>query len=673
MNEPNYAQEISNSLSLDAGSVNNVLNLVDDDNTVHFIARYRKEKTGNLNEEQIRLIISSRDKSQNLYKAKIKAIKNIEEQGKLTEELRNSIEQAKSMTIVEDLYAPYKRKKKTKADIAREKGFEIITNQIIRCAPLEIPDRLKEYTREEIIGGAQDIIAQDIADSVKYKDMLRKHYTTYGRIISKKKTKIDEKVQKETYKFEIYSSFNQNIKKLKSYQTLAMNRGENIGILKVSLFKDETSYEKFLFLFRVRENELLDTALKEGYKKLFQSTQREIRTSMTEKASVEAIKVFERNLYELLMLKPHYGESVLAIDPGLRTGCKLCVLDSAGMPTKFDKLFLHKAEEEKLKKLFEGVDKVVIGNGTASKECYKLVKKVLGVDSILVNEDGASVYSASKIGQEEFPDLDLTNRGTISIGRRYIDSLSEIVKVPVLSMGVGMYQHDMNQKELETKLKAIVEDAVNIVGININSASPYLLQYVSGINKTSAKKIFANRPYKRRDDLLKILSAKAYQQAVGFLRVPESENKFDSTSIHPEQYSLAKFIVSKDCKNIFVKYESELKQIQADVTPEIVADIITNYEVKEIRQHEGTLKVKEAIKIEDLKEDDYVSGVIRNVTQFGAFVDIGLKNNGLIHISELADKFVKDPLDIVSIGQEVKARVIKIDRDNGKVGLSLKR
>ncbi|OVE74656.1 hypothetical protein BVX95_01630 [archaeon D22] len=668
--------KISTELNLLNWQVKNVLDMMSEDNTVHFIARYRKEKTGNLDENEIRSVIELNEKIVKLEKARESAIKNIDEQGKLTEELKSKILACKTIQEVEDIYEPYKRTRKTKADVAMEKGFGVVSKQIRFQQALNIPKHLLEkYSKEEIISGAQDIISQEIADNPSLKEFVRSQYFSYG-IISSKFKKLDEKAEKESYKFEIYRSFSQNINKLKSYQILALNRGEDLNILSVSLEKDEVFFERFekRLIKSPQNQDLLKPSVKEGYNKIFSSIEREVRSKIRDVAEEDAIKVFQENLKNLLMLKPHYNSSILAVDPGFRTGCKICVLDKNGTPKKFSKFYIEKGEDAKriIESLISEVDVVVVGNGTGSDEAQKILSE-FNKPIIVMNESGASVYSTSKIGNEEFPNLDATERGTVSIGRRYIDSLSELVKVPVTSIGVGMYQHDITQKQLEQKLKETVEDVVNLVGINVNSASPYLLSYISGLNIRSAIKIFEKRPYKSREELGKVLSKKAFEQSIGFLRVPQSSEELDNTAVHPEQYELARIIINH-LKQDVNSYIDELKKLNSDVTIEIVNDIIENIRnsKKEFRENEGILSRKKSLKIEDLSEGDIIEGVIRNVTQFGAFVDIGIKNDALIHISHLANKFVKDPLEVVSIGEEVRAKVIAIDVEKGRVNLSLK-
>lgn len=679
-------KDIALNTKISLKQVSNVLKLTSENCTVHFIARYRKEMTNNLNEDSIRLIISENEKAIALDKAKDSALKSIEEQGKLTNDLKNSIINAKTILELDDIYAPYKRKRKTKADIARENGFEPVATLIRLQKPIVISSELSsKFSEDEIIQGAIDILAQDIADDVKLKDMVRNYYSQNAVISSslKDESKFNDKQQKEMYKFKIYYSFTSLITKLKSYQILALNRAESLGILKVNLLKEDSFYLTFCSKLKTKSGHHpeFDKAIKSGYDKLFSSVENELRSSLTESAELKAISLFQENLTKLLMLKPHNDKTILAIDPGFRTGCKICVLVD-GMPIEFSKIYLDKQNDtiSILNSLFNkySIDVIVIGNGTASDESFELISTNFVSYSdkiIIVNESGASVYSTSDIGKDEFPSLDATDRGTISIGRRYIDSLSELVKVPVTSIGVGMYQHDINQKVLEKKLSETVEDVVNLVGINVNTASPYLLSYVSGINKKTAQKIFSNRPYVSRVALKKVLSAKVYEQCIGFLRVPISNEILDNTAIHPEQYPLAKFIISKiNESNIYLSYKSDLVKLYPLVALETVNDIINNYNLlgKELRQYEGNVNKTKVIKIEDLKVDDILDGIVRNITQFGVFVDIGLKNDGFVHISNIANQFVKNPSDFVTIGESIKVKVIEIDLDKNRIALSIK-
>lgn len=688
MNEPNYVKIISSRLSLSENQVKNVLKLIEEQNTIPFIARYRKEMTQNLDENHLREIVDLQKKEENLYNAKKTAINGIEEQGKLTSELKSQIENAKSLKEVEDIYAPYKRKKKTKAQIAIEKGFMPIAQQIKNQEKINISSELLDkYSKEEIIEGACDILIQEIVDDVKIKGDFRFYFNKYGEITSKYKTQkslddLPDKTKKQIHKFEIYDEFSADVIKIKGYQTLAINRGENLGILNAKLEKDDIPLENLeeQFIDEDKENvELLKGIIKKAYSRIFTSIETEIRGDLTKKAEDESIIVFQKNLKELLMRKPQYGNKILAIDPGFRTGCKIAVLDDKTNPVYFDKIYLEKSENaiRILKDIFSkyDFDYVVLGNGTGTNETFNLLKNNFECKIVVVDESGASVYSASVIGQEEFPNLDATDRGTVSIGRRFIDPLAELVKIPVHSIGVGMYQHDMNEKELGEKLGYVTEDVVNLVGINVNTASFSVLKYISGLNLRSAKKIAENKPYSSRGDLKKVLSKKAFEQSAGFLRIPESENKFDNTNIHPDQYKLADFIISKKLdENDFTKYESEIKKLYDLANEETIKDILIAYENigRDAREHSGNLEIKETKEMSDLKENDILDGVVRNIMPFGVFVDIGVKNSGLVHISELADKFVQNPADIVDVGQKVKVKIISLDLDKGKIGLSMK-
>lgn len=673
--EPNFIEIISNKLNLNLKQVGNTLKLIEEGATTPFIARYRKESTGNLDENQIREIIEIKKYQEKLFNLKKTVLNSINEQKKLTKEIKENILRAKIIQEVEDIYEPYRRTKKTKADIAKERGFEIISKQILNQKEIKIPQSLLDkYSQEEILSGAQDIIAQDIAEDIKYKESLRFYYNKYGEIESKYKTKLDdlnEKDKKQIYKFEIYDNFISEIKKIKSYQILALNRGENLKILNVKLINDEIALDNLIENIRnLNSNDfLLIPAIKEGYKKLFKSIETEIRNNLTKKAHIDSITTFQNNLKELLLTKPNYNKEILAIDPGFRTGCKIAILNKYGEPKEYNKIFLEK-EKDTIKIIKDLIEKhkseiIVIGNGTGSNECFEILSKEIDLPYVIVNESGASVYSASKVGAEEFPDIDLTNRGTISIGRRFIDPLSELIKIPVESIGVGMYQHDINQKELSQKLSFVVEDVVHSIGINLNTASKYLLENISGLTSKSAQKIINNKPYRSRKELKKILTPKAYEYSIGFLRIPESKEELDNTSIHPKDYIVAKKIINEDIKS----YNSNL-----NIDENTFNFIIESYSKKgfDPRIYEANFQIKKTKKIEDLKEEDIIEGIVRNIMQFGAFVDIGLKNEGLIHISEIANSYVDDVNKFLKIGQKVKVKIISIDLEKGKIQLSLK-
>lgn len=687
---PNYIEIVSSVLGFKNYQVEVVLELVAEWATVPFIARYRKERTGNLDEGQIRDIIELQKKEENLFNAKNTAINGITELGMMTDELMQNLINAKTLKEVEEIYKPYKSKKKTKAMIAIEKWFQVVADMIKQNQKPDVGNEnirclLENYPLEEIIEGSIDIIGAEISAHSELRHTLIEQLQKYGMMVSNKKSekmleKLNEKDKDQIKKFEIYFDFSAKIAYIKPYQILALNRGENLGILTVKLEKDDIIFDKIKYKYaqilelRGAFISELEDAFKIGYEALFSSVENEIRSDLNEIGEDDSIRTFQANLANLLMTKPEYGNTILAIDPGYRAGCKMAVLDKLGNPIYFDKIFLHALVEarNKLQTILAKyeIDVVIVGNGTGTDEVQALVGDVFKKEIFVVNESGASVYSASDIAAEEFPDLDSLDRGTISIGRRYIDPLSELVKVPVGSIGVGMYQHDMPEKKLEEKLGYVVEDSVNQVGINVNTASIYLLGHISWIDKRQAKKIYNNRPYKSREALKKVLSEKAYEQAIGFLRVPESKQVLDNTDIHPDQYALAEYII----ENKITKVDEQAKKLYSEVNADTIAFIIESYNNlgKEKRVNSTHTKAKKAVTMESLKVGDILDGVVRNVVAFGAFVDVWLKNDGLVHISELADTFVKNPMDIVQVGDKVKVRITAIDLEKNKLQLSMK-
>lgn len=686
MQEPEYNHIIAQTLNLRPSQIENVLKLLQQENTVPFIARYRKEATGNLEETTIRMIAEKKEKLEKLYSAQKSTLEKIASKNQLTNELKTAILQATSIKEIELLYAPYKQKRKTRATIAIEKGFANIAEQLYRQQPLKIPSSLlANYPQQEIIDGACAIISQRIADDNGNRQQIREYYQDRGKINSTYSTKLDEltpKAKEQVHKFSIYKDFQQPIEKLKAYQILALFRGEKLGILKVKLVNEEPALQQLQRQFPSAKadptsRQYLETCIKEGYKKIFASTENEIRTHLKEKAELESVSVFQKNLQKLLMTKPRYGTKVLAIDPGYRTGCKLAIIDQNTNPLAFDKIFLHKPEAaiaiiEKLIQQHKP-DLAVIGNGTAGNETAEFLQKHFSLPITMVNESGASVYSASKIGGEEFPDLDATERGTVSIGRRFIDPLSELVKIPVESIGVGMYQHDVDNKLLKQKLSYVVEDVVNSVGINVNTASSYLLKEISGLDARMAKKIIKNKPYRNREELSKILSEKAYQQAAGFLRIPESSHPFDNTAIHPEQYRVANYIIDNKIQN-YPSHAWTLKNIYTQINQETFLDILAAYQQagQDPRKHEAVLITGTTHEPSSIKIGKILPGIVRNITTFGAFIDIGLKNDGLVHISEIANEYIRDPADVLDVGQQVTVKIISLDLDKNKIGLSIR-
>ena len=728
LTEPNYIQLIANQLNLNENQVKAVLDLIAEGATVPFIARYRKEKTGNLDENQIRQILEIKTKEENLYKAKQTALNWIAEKGKLTPELEKNIIQAKTLKEVEEIYKPYKSKRKTKAMIAEEKWLWPVAkaiksgkwkvkskDELQNILKPEEWKKIKDLDEKEILEGALEILSAEIVQNSKLRDWLRNQILKNWLVISKIKwekalEKLPETSKNQIHKFEIYKDFSAPVSKIKSYQTLAINRGENLGILSKKIKIDDDNFEELFY----KQQEKLDgynfqklekissdlfwksLLISTPYKKLFEAVENEVFGILKEKAEDDGIEVFQSNLFELLMTKPSYGKSILAIDPWYRTWSKIVLLDKFWNPVKFGKIYLHKEDEAKqiLKDFLSEAEIVVIWNWTASWETAELVLELTDKPVYIVNESGASVYSASKVAQEEFPDLDLTDRWTVSIWRRFIDPLSELVKIPVGSIGVGMYQHDMPAKKLEEKLGYVVEDVVNQVGINVNTASVHVLKNISWIDLRTAKKIYNNRPYKSREDLKKILSDKVYQQAIWFLRVPNSPEPLDNTDIHPEQYGLAKWIVNSEkwiidleklkkmndkeiedlSKKLFAENKEEFKKLYEDVNEETIKFILKALKNAwtDPRKNFAHKKASKKLSIDDVKEGDILEGIVRNIMPFGVFVDIGLKNDWLVHISQLANEFVRDPADFVQIWDKVKVKVIWIDKEKGKIQLSMK-
>ena len=678
---PNYFEKISQELGFTQNQIQVVMELTQEWGTVPFIARYRKERTWDLDENHIRSIIELHTKLENIHAAKQTAVNGIVELGKMTPELMENILSAKTLKEVEELYKPYKSKKKTKAMIALEKGFGPVAESLKKNL-VEIPEGLlKEYSKEEILDGAIEIVWAEVNANSQLRHRLMEELQKYGSTSSSLKSekmleKLNEKDKEQIPKFDIYKDFSVRLAYIKPYQILALNRWEKLGILNVKIEKDEIIFDKLLGNFKYSLKlkdiipELLE-AFKRGFENLFSSVENELRSMLSDIGEDSSIETFQTNLKALLMTKPESSKSILAIDPGFRVGCKICVLDEFGNPKLFDKIFLHEEAKTKFKHKDiiseHKVEVVVIGNGTWAKETSTLVASIFDKDIFIVNESWASVYSVSKTAEEEFPNLDSLDRGTVSIGRRYLDPLSELVKIPVGSIGVGMYQHDMPEKKLEQKLWYVVEDTVNEVGINVNTASIYVLNHISWIDKRQAKKIYENRPYASRKELKKVLSAKVYEQAIGFLRVPESAEPLDNTDIHPDQYKLAKYIL----ENNSTKVDEKMKELYPEVTQSTVDFILNAYQNLGKEKRVNSTHSKANLKSGDVKEWDILEWVVRNVVAFGAFVDIGMKNDGLVHVSQLSDTFVKNPMDIVQVGDRVKVKITQID-EKWKIQLTMK-
>ena len=689
---------ISQRLSLRRNQVENTVKLLDDENTVPFIARYRKEMTGSLDEVQIREIEKQINYERNLYQRKKEVLSSILSQGKLTEELEKKILDSQKLSEVEELYLPYKPKRKTRAAKAIEKGLAPLAEIIKKNLNPEVA--AKDFVNaekgvanvEEALAGAMDIIAEEFAEFFEVRNLLRQTIIDTGNFEVKKKN------PEEKDEFDMYKDYKEPVKTIKNHRILAINRGEAKDKLSVKItIDDEISFKSTYNLFITKnqciDNKWLNLACEDGYKRLlFPSIVSDVRQTLTEKAEKEAIGVFAKNLYNLLLTPPLKNRRILAIDPGIRTGSKIAILDEFGNFLDDTKIYQEEEEEsmdslERLVKKYR-IELIAIGNGTACRDVEKLVAKTikerdLKCKFLIVPETGASVYSASDIAREEFPELDVTVRGAISIGRRVLDPLTEYVKIDPKSLGVGQYQHDVNQKELSKTLDEIVEDAVNKVGVFLNTASVPLLKHVSGISERVAKNIVEYRlrhgPFKSRFDLLKVpgVGEKVFTQAAGFLRIPESPNKLDNSWIHPESYPIAEELLK------IIESGKELKEeIAIEIAKkygknkETIQDILEDFKKpgRDPREDiEAPVLKADVLSIEDLKVGMILKGTVRNVTDFGAFVDIGIKNDGLVHISELSDNFVDDPMAIVSVGQIVEVRVIDIDKERGRVSLSMKK
>lgn len=710
MNEK-IIKNIASDLNVKDSQVASALKLLSEGATIPFIARYRKEVTGALDEEQLRKINEVYAYEVNLLERKESVIKLIDEKGLLTDELKEKILNAEKLVEVEDLYRPFKEKKKTKATDAINNGLEPLAKMIMSfptkgditsLTSKFINDKVK--TVEEAVTGASYIIAEYISDNAYYRKWLRNFIFKNGFIISKKKK--DAEDEKKVY--EMYYDFKEEVSKIKSYRVLAINRAEKEKIVTVSIDIDDAKVLSFFEEKIIKNKEsfavdIVKNAIKDSYKRLiFPSVEREIRAALSEKAEDVAIKNFSENLENLLLTPPIKDKMVLGFDPAYRTGCKLAVLNPVGKVLKIEKIYPHppvnKYEEAKAKTIDlinkYNIDIVAIGNGTASRESEKFISDVIKsidrkVDYIIVSEAGASVYSASPLAIKEFPDLVVEERSAISIGRRLQDALSELVKITPESIGVGLYQHDVNAKKLSSSLDFVVTSAVNEVGVNINTASPSLLKHISGLTKTYIDKIIKYREEKgkilSREEVLKnkLLSEKVYEQAIGFMRVEGGSNIFDTTDIHPESYDIAKKVM--EILNINAeeigKCSDKLKDINAKNlasklgTDEYTIDTILKSFAKAHRdprdEMEKPILKSDILEIKDLKINDKLEGTVRNVVDFGAFVDIGLHNDGLIHISKMSKNYIKHPSEVLKVGDIISVYVIGIDKEKEKVQLSL--
>ena len=708
-------KQISKDLNIKEKQAEVVLSLLQEGNTIPFIARYRKEATGALDEEIIRSINEVYIYQVNLLKRKEDVIRLIDEKGMLTEELKNDIMACNKLVDVEDLYRPYKEKKKTKATEAIANGLEPLANLIMEFKNRNINEEAKAFlndkveTIEKAIEGAKYIIAEVISDNAEYRKYIRENIFKFGTLTSKLKKKSNELDINKTY--EMYYDFSESIKNIKPHRILAVNRGEKEGILSVNIEVDDSHIlnyleKKIIKNPNVVESQIVKEAILDGYKRLiFPSVEREIRSDLKAVAEEVAIDNFSKNVEKLLLTPPIKGKVVLGYDPAFRTGCKLAVLDPTGKPLKIEVIYPtepHNKIEESKKIVLDLIDKynidiIAIGNGTASREseafiaeCIKESKRK--VEYIIVNEAGASVYSASKLAISEFPDLTVEKRSAISIGRRLQDSLSELVKIDPKSIGVGLYQHDVTPKKLDESLDFVVTKVVNQVGVNVNTASSSLLGYVSGMNKKAIEAILSERNIKgrfnSRDEIknLKGITPKVFEQAIGFIRIPDGDNPLDKTSIHPESYDATKKLLesinmtvndvgsellSNKLKNINLDEESKKLNIDKYTLNDIILDLEKPGRDLRDSMPKPVLK-SDVLNIEDLHIGDKLQGTVRNVVDFGAFIDIGLHNDGLAHISKLTDKYIKHPSEVVSVGDIVDCYVIDINKEKEKVSLSLK-
>lgn len=709
-------QQIAKEIGLSQKHVESVIRLLEDGNTVPFIARYRKEQTGSMDEVQIQTISERWQYIQNLNQRKEEVIRLIAEQDKLTDNLKRKIEQSVKLQEVEDLYRPYKQKRKTKATVAKSKGLEPLADYILTLphddhlaatADQYISEEKEVFTREEAIEGAKHIIAEQISDEPTFRKWIRQETFKRGTIKSAagKSADTDEKNV-----YEMYYEYEEPIAKVVPHRVLAMNRGEKEDILKVAIEPPADHIKAYLEKQIIKNRstsvrEILQETIEDSYKRLIQpAIEREIRKELSEKADEQAIHIFSENLRKLLLQPPMKGKTVLGVDPAFRTGCKLAVSDETGKVLKIDVIYPHapvnktKEAHEKVKKILEQyqVEMVAIGNGTASRETEQFIVNVLRdmprkIYYVIVNEAGASVYSASELAREEFPDLKVEERSAVSIARRLQDPLAELVKIDPKSVGVGQYQHDVSQKRLNESLRFVVETVVNQVGVNVNTASAALLQYVAGLSKSVAGNVVKKREeigkFSNRKELKDIprLGAKTYEQCIGFLRVQEGTEPLDRTGIHPESYKETKALLKKlglstehigtaelkDKINQLALSETAKELGIGEITLKDICEQLTRPERDPRDKVPKPLLKTDVLQLEDLKEGMELQGTVRNVVDFGAFVDIGVKQDGLVHISKLSNQFVKHPLDVVSVGDIVTVWVDGVDVQKGRVSLSM--
>lgn len=707
-NLPIFGKLISENLSLTARQVCNTLELLDSGATVPFISRYRKERTGSLDEVQIAAIQEQYDKLKTISKRKETIRTTIEEQGKLTPELQERIEQCWDANLLEDLYLPYKPKKRTKAEIARQKGLEPLALKIMMQRGCNLDAEAQKFVRgevkdkEEALAGARDIIAEQVSENEEARKRVRRVFERTALITAK----VVKGKEEEGDKFKDYFDFQEPLRKCSSHRLLALRRGEAEGVLRVSIApaEDEDCLNQLNRQF-VRSNDvcgrLVSEAVADSYKRLLRpSIETEFAAGSRAKAEEEAIRVFAANLKQLLLSPPLGQKRVLGIDPGFRTGCKVVCLDNQGTLLHNEAIFPHPPRNEyaqaqrKLAQLVEqyNIEAIAIGNGTASRETERLVKSISfdrEVQAFVVSEDGASVYSASKIARDEFPDYDVTVRGAVSIGRRLMDPLAELVKIDPKSIGVGQYQHDVDQTKLKKSLDGVVEFCVSSVGVNLNTASQHLLTYVAGVGPNLAQNIIdyrtENGAFRSRKDLMHVkrMGAKAFEQCAGFLRIPDATDPLDATAVHPERYALVrrmaadhKTTVEELIRNKALRESIDLKQyVTDDCGLPTLNDIMSELD-KPGRDPRKAIEVfsfaPDVETIDDLKPGMILPGIVSNITNFGCFVDIGVHEKGLVHISEMTDRYVSDPNTVVTLHQQLKVRVLSVDKARNRIALSLK-
>lgn len=696
----NIFEQISKELNIKISQVENTVKLIDEGNTIPFIARYRKEVTGNLDDEILRNLEQKLQYLRNLEERKQDVIRLISELGELTVEIENEILKAETLSRVEDIYLPFRPKKRTRAIIAKEKGLKPLADMILdrKLSPCNFEKKVSEFlnsekevlTIDDAINGALDIIAEQVSEDKDFRDILREDANKNGILVS-------EKGKEENNVYDMYYEFSEKISTLPAHRILAINRGEKEKALRVSVkLNDEKNISDILFALCMDKDNFcysfLEKAVNDGYSRLlFPQIETEIRATLKEKADEQSIEVFGKNLKPYIMQSPILDRVVLGIDPGYRTGCKVAVISKTGSVLDHVNIYPTKPQEkikeskEILAKLIKkyGVSLIAIGNGTASRETEKVVVELIDElknDNLfysIVNEAGASIYSASKLGQEEFPDLDVTVRGAISIARRIQDPMAELVKIEPKHIGIGQYQHDVNQKKLDETLFSVIEDCVNKVGVDVNTASFSLLSYISGISKTMAKNLVAyrdeNGSFKSRNEIknVKGIGPKAFTQAAGFLRIRNGENPLDNTAVHPESYEIAQKLYGNDLDKVNISKLSKELEVGELTLKDIIEEL--KRPGRDIREDmPKPILRSDVISIEDLEVGMELKGTVRNVVDFGAFIDIGIKNDGLVHISQISNKFIKHPSEVLKVSDIVKVKILEIDLEKQKVKLTMK-